>query len=303
MAERLATVRTVAALRRRVAAWRSRRQTVALVPTMGALHEGHLALARLARRRADRVVVSVFVNPTQFAPHEDFDSYPRDVAGDRRKLAATGADLVYAPDAAEMYPPGFATRVEVGGLTEGLCGATRPHFFGGVATVVTKLLIQCQPDMAVFGEKDFQQLKVIERLVRDLDLPVAILPAPIVREDDGLAMSSRNAYLGPEERARAPLLFRTIAGVARDVADGRPPADALAAGRARLESAGFRVDYLELREAETLAPLATAPVRPARVFAAVYLGATRLIDNVPVPAPGERAEAADAPVVKAAPVP
>lgn len=283
MATRLAIVRTVRGVRNHVDAWRKKRQSVALVPTMGALHEGHLSLVELARSRARRVVVSLFVNPTQFAPHEDFDAYPRDEAGDRRKLARAGADLLYAPKAREVYPPGFATRVQVGGVAEGLEGASRPHFFGGVATVVTKLLMQVRPDVAVFGEKDYQQLKVIQQVVRDLDLGVTILAGPTVREADGLAMSSRNAYLRADERIIAPLLHRTIADVASDIAEGRQPEEALAAGRARLQASGFAVDYLEARGANSLRPLAEAEGEPVRVLAAAYLGTTRLIDNVPVP--------------------
>jgi pantoate--beta-alanine ligase len=236
-------------------------------------------------------VVSIFVNPTQFAPHEDFESYPRDEAGDRKKLAEAGADLIYAPALKEMYPPGFATRVQVGGVAEGLEGGSRPHFFGGVATIVSKLLIQCRPDVALFGEKDYQQLKVIQQMARDLDLPVTIIGCPIVREEDGLAMSSRNAYLRPEERIIAPLLYRTIADVASDIAEERPPEEAVAAGRARLSAAGFAVDYLEVRGAKSLAPLAIAEGEPARVLAAAYLGRTRLIDNVPVPRKRKRRRA------------
>lgn len=283
MAAKPATVRTVRALRKQVQAWRGRKQTVALVPTMGALHEGHLSLVRLAKESAKRVVVSIFVNPTQFAPHEDFDAYPREEAKDRKKLVALGVDLIYAPPAKEMYPPGFSTRVVVGGVSECLDGASRPHFFGGVATVVAKLLQQCQPDMAVFGEKDYQQIKVIERMVRDLDMPVKILGGPIVREEDGLALSSRNAYLTPEERLIAPLLNRTLTDVAADIAEGRPIEDAIGAGRQRLDHAGFAVDYVEARDARDLAPLEDGFTQAGRVFGASYLGRTRLIDNVPIP--------------------
>ena len=289
MAVRLKTVRTVRALRKEVAAWRSRRQPVALVPTMGALHDGHLALVELAHAHAKRVVVSIFVNPAQFAPHEDFEAYPRDESGDRRKLAGAGVDLIYAPRTKEIYPPGFSTRVQVGGVSEGLEGASRPHFFGGVATVVSKLLIQAQPDVAIFGEKDYQQLKVIERLSRDLDLRPRIVGAPIVRETDGLAMSSRNAYLTPEQRVVAPLLFQTITGVASDIADGRAVDEALAAGHARLDAAGFAVDYVEARGAASLQPHQEAGGERLRVLAAALLGRTRLIDNVPVPRRRRRA--------------
>ncbi len=283
MARKSPIVRTVKALRKRVAAFRAAGERVALVPTMGALHEGHLSIVRLARRHADRVVVSVFVNPAQFAAHEDFDKYPRDEAGDARRLASVDTDLVYAPERAEMYGAGFSTRIAVeGGVAEGLESVTRPHFFGGVATVVGKLLIQCGPDTALFGEKDYQQLQVIRRLVRDLDLPVAIIGAPTLREPDGLAMSSRNAYLSAAERRVAPVLHQALLGVAGKVSGGGRIGLALAAGRRRIETAGFQLDYLELRDAATLAPLGDQIECPARVLVAALLGRTRLIDNVPV---------------------
>jgi pantoate--beta-alanine ligase len=275
-------VRTVSDLRERVAAWRQAGESVALVPTMGALHAGHLSLVALAKDRADRAVVSIFVNPIQFGPREDFSRYPRDEHGDLAKLGKEGADLVFAPDTAEMYPPGFSTQVKVGDLTEDLCGAARPNHFDGVATVVAKLLLQCGPDLAIFGEKDYQQLLVIKRLVRDLNIPVEIIGAPIVREQDGLALSSRNVYLSPSERNSAPLLYRTIAEVAADLAKGRGCDDAVVAARFKLDAAGFRVDYVAVRDPDTLKPL-SGPVKWARVLAAAYLGKTRLIDNVPVP--------------------
>ena len=278
------TVRTVKDLRAHLAKWRKAGETVALVPTMGALHEGHLSLVALAESKADRVVASIFVNPIQFGPREDFKTYPRDEAGDLAKLGKAGADFVYAPDMAEMYPKGFTTHVRVGDLTEDLCGSARPNHFEGVATVVAKLLLQCAPDLAVFGEKDYQQLLVIKRLVRDLDIPVEIVGGPIVREGDGLALSSRNAYLSPAERKTAPLLYQTIHDVAADLARGRGADDAAEAGRFKLEAAGFRVDYVAVRDPVTLAPL-SGPVKQARVLAAVYLGKSRLIDNVPVPLP------------------
>ena len=257
------------------------------MPTMGALHDGHLSLVALAKSNADRVVVSVFVNPTQFGPSEDFHRYPRDEAGDLDKLEKAGANLVFAPDTAEMYPHGFSTKVSVSDLTEDLCGASRPNHFDGVATVVTKLLLQCAPDVAIFGEKDYQQLLVIKRLVRDLNIPVEILGGPIVREKDGLALSSRNAYLSPSERKAAPLLYQTIVAVANDLSQGRGADDAAAAGRLKLEAAGFSVDYVAVRDPETLKPL-SGPVERARVLAAVRLGSTRLIDNVAVAAPTNR---------------
>jgi pantoate--beta-alanine ligase len=278
----LAFTTAVSELRDQVAAWRKAGDTIALVPTMGALHTGHLSLVSLAKKRADRTVVSLFVNPLQFGPREDFKSYPRDLARDKAVLQEAGADLLYAPDASEMYPAGFSTKVIVGDLTEGLCGANRPGHFDGVATVVGKLLLQCAPDIAVFGEKDYQQLLVVKRLVRDLDIPVEIVGAPIVREDDGLALSSRNAYLSPEERKVAPLLSQVVHSIARDLEAGRGCDDAVLAARFKLEAEGFRVDYVAVRDPETLQPL-FGPVKRARVLAAAYLGKTRLIDNVPVP--------------------
>jgi pantoate--beta-alanine ligase len=276
-------VRTVRDLRSRVAEWRKAGERIALVPTMGALHAGHLSLIEVAKRHADRVVVSLFVNPKQFGPREDLARYPRDEASDAKKLAAASADLLYAPSIEEMYPPGFATRVSLPSLTEDLCGAARPNHFEGVATVVTKLLLQCAPDMAVFGEKDYQQLIVIKELVRDLNIEVEIVAGPIVREDDGLALSSRNTYLSPAERKIAPILFKTLSEVAAELGQGGGCDSAAGAGRYKLEAAGFRVDYVAIRDPDTLAPL-TGPLKaPARVLGAVYLTNTRLIDNVPVP--------------------
>ena len=285
MTRPIETVRTVRDLRTRVAAWRGAGETVALVPTMGAIHEGHLSLIKLASGLASRVVASLFVNPLQFGPREDLRAYPRDEARDAQLLAATGSDLLYAPQAAAMYPPGFSTTVHVGDLTEDLCGASRPNHFDGVATVVTKLLLQCAPDKAIFGEKDYQQLLVIKRFVRDLNIPVEIVGAPIVRESDGLALSSRNAYLSPDERKIAPVLHETIQQAAVDLAQGRGADDAAEAARFKLEAAGFRVDYVAVRDPKTLKAL-HGPVKTARVLAAVHLGKTRLIDNVPLPAAG-----------------
>jgi pantoate--beta-alanine ligase len=277
-------VRTVAALRAAVAAFRKRGETVALVPTMGALHAGHLALIAAARKRADRVIATIFVNPKQFGPHEDFARYPRTLAADRKALADAGADVLFAPAVDAMYPSGFATTITVSGLSADLEGRVRPGHFDGVATVVAKLLIQGTPDVAVFGEKDFQQLTIIRRLARDLDLPVRIEGVATVRESDGLALSSRNAYLTAEQRRAAPALYRALARAAADVADGRLewPAIADAAIRA-IRTGGFeQVDYVELRDAATLEPV-TDPARPARILAAAWIGTTRLIDNVPVP--------------------
>ena len=275
-------VRTIQDLRKRLAAWRMAGESVALVPTMGALHEGHLSLVMLAKSEAHRLVVSIFVNPIQFGPREDFGTYPRDEAGDLKKLGDACVDLVFAPEAAEMYPEGFKTLIKIGDLTEGLCGAARPNHFDGVATVVAKLLMQCGPDIAIFGEKDYQQLLVVKQLVRDLNIPVEIVGAPIVREADGLALSSRNVYLSPEQRKIAPLLHQTISGVAADLAQGRGCDDAVVAARFKLDAAGFRVDYVAVRDPDTLKPL-SGLVKRARVLAAAYLGKTRLIDNVPTP--------------------
>ncbi|MBK3737155.1 pantoate--beta-alanine ligase [Azospirillum brasilense] len=278
----LPVVRSVDDLRAQVSAWHRDGKTVALVPTMGALHDGHLALVRRARELADQVVASVFVNPTQFAPHEDFDRYPRDEAGDSRKLASAGCHLLYAPTVRAMYPEGFATAISVGGPAEGLCGTFRPQMFGGVALVVTKLFLQAQPDVAVFGEKDYQQLMVIRRFARDLDIPVRVEGLPTVRETDGLAMSSRNAYLSADERARAPELNRALLEAAAALAGGAEAASVLEAVRARITAAGFgSIDYVELRDADTLAPV-TRVERPARLLAAAWMGKARLIDNVPV---------------------
>lgn len=278
-------VRTVAALRAQVGAWRSDGLRIGLVPTMGALHAGHLSLVQASMDDCDRTVVSIFVNPAQFSPNEDFDIYPRAEADDLAKLTGLGAHLVFAPGQAEVYADGFATTVTVSSVGKGLCGDSRPHFFQGVATVVTKLLLQCLPDRAYFGEKDYQQLQVIRRLTRDLDIPAEIVGGPTVREPDGLALSSRNAYLSPEDRARAPLLHRTMQGVAGKLVRGEPVPAALARGREELAAAGFDpVDYLEIREAGTLAPVENRwdRARPARIFAAAWLGETRLIDNIPV---------------------
>jgi pantoate--beta-alanine ligase len=278
---RPAVVRKLARLRRIITRWRMAGETVALVPTMGALHAGHLALVRLARRRADRVVVSIFVNPAQFGPNEDFATYPRTFATDVKALREARADLVWSPAAADMYPDGFAVQVvPEGPATVGLEDAARPHFFTGVATVVAKLLIQCQPDIAVFGEKDYQQLRVVTAMARDLDLPVKIVGAPTVREPDGLAMASRNVYLTPEERAVAPVLYRVLKLCAEKIAAGRAIAPILAEGRETLERAGFRLDYLEARDAETLRRPEKG--RRLRILAAATLGRTRLIDNVAV---------------------
>jgi pantoate--beta-alanine ligase len=253
------------------------------VPTMGALHDGHLALVRAARAECDRVVATIFVNPKQFAPNEDLDAYPRREEADLAMLRSAGVILVFMPDVGEVYPSGFATTVRVTGLTDCLCGAHRPGHFDGVSTVVTKLLIQSLPDIAYFGEKDYQQLLVVRRLARDLDIPIRIEGVPTVREADGLALSSRNAYLSPEERRIAPNLARVLRRIAAALA-AQPGtvASEIAQGRADLESVGLSVEYLEIREADTLAPVTATITGPARIFAAVHLGRTRLIDNFPI---------------------
>jgi len=277
-------VRTVDELRARVRAWRTAGEKVALVPTMGALHEGHLSLVRLAKESAQRCVASVFVNPTQFAPHEDFDAYPRGEARDAELLASVGCDLLYAPTVGEMYPDGFATTVTVTGVSEPLDGAARPGHFAGVATVVSKLLLQAGPDLAVFGEKDYQQLQVIRRMVRDLDIPVHIVGAATARADDGLALSSRNAYLTPQEREIAPELHRVLSAAVEALKAGEPVEAVERAAVVRLTAAGFgRIDYVEVRGAGDLARLGPGPIQPpARILAAALLGRTRLIDNLPV---------------------
>jgi pantoate--beta-alanine ligase len=275
-------VRTVADLRARVRGWRAAGHAVGLVPTMGALHEGHLALTRRSLKETARTCATLFVNPKQFGPNEDFARYPRTEACDADLLTAAGAHLLFAPGAEAMYPPGHSTKVDVGPLGAMLEGEFRPGFFVGVATVVTKLLLQALPDKAYFGEKDYQQLLVIKRLTRDLDIPVEVVGCPTVRESDGLALSSRNAYLAPHERAIAPVLHGTLGQVAENVARGAKPAEQAAWGVAQLIRAGFaNVDYLTVRDAETLEPVETLK-RPARALAAAWLGKTRLIDNVPV---------------------
>jgi pantoate--beta-alanine ligase len=282
-AAELDIVRSVAALRTRTGEWRRRGETVGLVPTMGALHEGHLALVRRARALCDHAVATIFVNPTQFGPNEDFARYPRDEAADARQLVAGGCELLFAPDVGEMYPPGFSTTITVGAVAEGLCGPFRPGHFAGVATVVAKLLLQAQPDVACFGEKDYQQLQVIKRMVRDLDLPVRIEGVATVREADGLALSSRNRYLSPDERGRAVTIFRVLSGISEEVGAGRRSIEAaLAWGRGELAAAGFApIDYLAICDAADLTPL-TVLDRPGRVLAAAWLGRTRLIDNLEV---------------------
>jgi pantoate--beta-alanine ligase len=274
---------TAADLRQTLTGWRSAGESIALVPTMGALHEGHLALTREARARADHVVVSIFVNPAQFAPHEDFARYPRDSEKDRAMLEQHGAaDLIYAPDIEEIYPPGFATKLVVEGPAAGLESDFRPHFFSGVATAVTKLVLQTDGGFAMFGEKDYQQLLVVTRLAKDLDLDLKIIGVPTVREPDGLALSSRNAYLTPEQRGTAGQLNRVLKEVGIRARSGVSIPQAEAEGAAQLLEAGFdRVDYVAIRDAASLAPLRDIS-GPTRVLAAARIGAVRLIDNMAV---------------------
>jgi pantoate--beta-alanine ligase len=283
MARGPAIARTIVTLDRATKKFRAADETVALVPTMGALHAGHVELIKRGRRKADRVVVSIFVNPAQFAPHEDFASYPRPFDADIAVLRELAVDLIWAPTLEAMYPHGFATRVSVKGPAEAdLEDRFRPHFFGGVATVVAKLFAQCRPDYAMFGEKDYQQLKTVTRMAADLDLKVTVVGVPTVRETDGLAMSSRNAYLDSNERAVAPTLYRVLRQCAARIAAGEAIARVVAEGWNEIEAAGFAVDYLEARNAETLARAETLAEGPLRLLVAARLGKTRLIDNVAV---------------------
>lgn len=276
------TIRTLDALRDQTRRWRMNGESIGLVPTMGALHDGHMSLVRYARAQNDRVITSIFVNPKQFNQASDLEAYPRDEEADAAKLREAGVDVLWAPGVDHIYPEGFATTVEVAGITDCLCGATRPGHFSGVALVVTKLLLQSLPDRAYFGRKDFQQLQVVRRLALDLDIPVEIRGIDTVRERDGLAMSSRNWYLTPDERTVAPLLFRLLTDIAETASSGEDPSRVIARGRKQLADKGFgEVDYLEVRDTATF-ELVRRPTRPARAFAAVFLGKARLIDNVPV---------------------
>lgn len=279
-------VRDIAMLRQHVARWRTEGLSVALVPTMGALHEGHLALIDIAKADAVRIVVSIFVNPMQFAPNEDFRQYPRDIESDINAVKARGGHILFAPNTGEIYGKGFATRIEVGGVGEELEATERPGFFSGVATVVAKLLLQCAPDSAIFGEKDFQQLLVVRQLVRDLDIPVRILSCPVVRDEFGLAHSSRNAYLSKEQIKVARCLNAVLREAGEKISSGEKIAEVLAWGKNRLLQEGFdKVGYLELRDGENLDAVTTLASGggQARLLAAVQLGSVRLIDNMPVP--------------------
>ena len=276
------TIRDIASLRKAVAALRADGGRIAFVPTMGALHAGHMALVREARARATHVVASVFVNPTQFGPNEDFSRYPRQESADAALLEEHGCAILWLPPVEVMYPEGHATSIGVSGVSDGLCGASRPGHFDGVATVVAKLFNQVQPDIALFGEKDYQQLAVIRRMALDLDFPVEVAGVPTQRDADGLALSSRNAYLSPEERIAARALPRALGEAAQAIQAGGDIGVALETAHAALMAAGFDpIDYVELRDAETLAPVSRLD-RPARILAAARLGKTRLIDNLPV---------------------
>lgn len=283
MANRLKVVRTISSLRRALEPYQRLGERVALVPTMGALHRGHMALVREAQRRAKRIVVSIFVNPTQFAPHEDFASYPRSFATDVKVLREAKVDLIWAPSVEAMYPDGFATRLAPEGPAKvSLEDEFRPHFFGGVATVVAKLFTQVSPDFALFGQKDYQQLRVITQMAKDLDLPVKVIGVPTLREPDGLALSSRNVYLSATERVVAPMLHRVLKGCATRIKGGEKIDRVLNVGRIEFDLAGFVLDYLEARHALTLAPIVSTNDGPIRLLAAAKLGKTRLIDNVAV---------------------
>ena len=275
-------VRTVTELRGRVGAWRKENQSIALIPTMGSLHAGHLSLMQLGREQSNKVIATIFVNPLQFSPSEDFETYPREENDDVRKLIDEDVDLLFAPDVKEMYQTGATTTINVGGLTDSLCAVSRPGFFDGVATVVTKLLLQALPDVAIFGEKDYQQLLVIKRLVADLDIPVEIIGGPTIREIDGLALSSRNVYLDPKARSIAPAIYNILNRYASAISKGNDIEKCLKLAKKDIQDAGFgKIDYLDLRNEQTL-QRCTTKEEPSRLFAAVWLGSTRLIDNISV---------------------
>lgn len=283
MQQGLSIISQVSALREELKPIRDSGKRIALVPTMGALHEGHISLIRLARQKADYVVCSIFVNPKQFGEGEDLDAYPRTLEQDVRLLDEVKTDLVFAPSPDEIYPEGFASKVSVAGISEGLCGDDRPGHFDGVATVVAKLLLMVLPDIAIFGEKDYQQLMVIDRMVRDLNIPVEIIGAPIVRAEDGLALSSRNEYLSAERRAIAPKLYEVLADLAKEIKEGEDAGLVIAKAEGRLVDYGFEVDYLELRSGRNLEPRGgLIEGERSRLFAAVRLGTTRLIDNIAI---------------------
>ncbi len=274
--------RTLADLRAQTAVWRKAGETIGVVPTMGALHQGHLSLARAARERCDRVIVTIFVNPKQFNNPDDLDSYPRTEEDDARKLESIGVDLIYVPDPEQIYPDGFATNVSVAGLTDMLCGAARPGHFDGVATVVSKLFLQTSADFAFFGEKDYQQLQVVRRLAADLDIPIEVIGCPTIREEDGLAMSSRNLLLSDRSRIKAPVLAEVMEDMRAQLLDGDGMSDIAEDAKTRILAAGFNdIDYLELRDGRNLS-LLDQTVPDARLFAAAWLAGVRLIDNIAV---------------------
>ena len=275
-------VRTVAELRSHVSMWRRDGLSVALVPTMGSLHAGHLSLMKVGKERSDRVVATIFVNPLQFAPNEDFETYPRREDSDIRKLVQEDIDLLFAPDVNEMYRPNATTTISVSGLTDCLCALSRPGFFDGVATVVTKLLLQALPDIAIFGEKDYQQLLVIKRLATDLDIPVEIIGAPTIREEDGLALSSRNVYLDTKSRSIAPSMYNILTQYASDISNGNDIKKSLQLAKRNMQKSGFeKIEYLDLRSSLTLRACNDIK-KPSRLFAAAWLGSTRLIDNLAI---------------------
>ena len=275
-------VRTVAELRSHISMWRTEGLSVALVPTMGSLHAGHLSLMKVGKERSDRVIATIFVNPLQFAPNEDFETYPRREDSDIRKLVEEDIDLLFAPDVNEMYRPDATTTINVGGLTDCLCALSRPGFFDGVATVVTKLLLQALPDLAIFGEKDYQQLLVIKRLATDLDIPVEIIGAPTIREEDGLALSSRNVYLDTKSRSIAPSMYSILNQYASDISNGNDIKKSLQLAKQNMQKSGFeKIEYLDLRSSQTLQACNDIK-KPSRLFAAAWLGSTRLIDNLAI---------------------
>ena len=275
-------VRTVAELRSHISMWRREGLSVALVPTMGSLHAGHLSLMKVGKEKSDRVIATIFVNPLQFAPNEDFETYPRREDNDIQKLVEEDIDLLFAPDVNEMYRPDATTTISVGGLTDCLCALSRPGFFDGVATVVTKLLLQALPDIAIFGEKDYQQLLVIKRLATDLDIPVEIIGAPTIREEDGLALSSRNVYLDTKSRSIAPSMYNILNQYASDISNGNDIKKSLKLAKQNMQKSGFqKIEYLDLRSSQTLQACNDIK-RPSRLFAAAWLGSTRLIDNLAI---------------------